>query len=135
MGRASKNKQQRRNMIKKAAIAPDGATPDIPPVFQNVVLRPMNSLVSLRGKDAKQPLADGQMLITLDRYAIVPLEHYNDLLKLAKTRGAKLYPNVDLSAMRPRRPQAVRPVQQDTAPPQISEVIDAQSTAAGEDSK
>lgn len=134
MGRASNKKSKRRQLLTAGTPgAGKSSTPDIPSPFQNIILRPMNSLVTLRGKDPKQTLADGQMLVTLNRYAVVPLEHYNDLLKVAKGRGAKLVPAVDgrpLATLRPKadavaaQPKIARPSDGDVVHTQATKVQD-----------
>ena len=57
---------------------------DIPDAFSNAIFQTTNSLVNLRGPEPKQVLASGQMLIKLDRFAIVPLDHYQEMLALIR---------------------------------------------------
>lgn len=97
MGRERNKKKNRRKLLNQNGVAIDEkgqatASPKVPQPFQNLLLRPMNCIVNLRGKDPKQPLSDGQMLVTIDRYAVIPLEQYNDLLRVAKTKGARAVP-------------------------------------------
>lgn len=87
MGTKSRNKRMRRHVLNRgAAPGVTGPTEMPPEAFQNILVRPINSLVNLRGKDPKKPLNDGQLLVTLDKYAIIPLERYQDLLKVAKQK-------------------------------------------------
>lgn len=148
MGRASSKKKKRRELLSRG-VPKEGKQDmaDVPGPFQNVILRPVNSLVTLRGKDPKQTLSDGQMLVTLDRYAVIPLEQYNDLLRIAKNKAGAVEMAANISRqvmksaaargkpMRPQPPQIVRPSDGDVAHVQATKVPDAEPKPAGEDSQ
>lgn len=82
--RKAKEAQQKRLREKalKEADLQGLAKPNLPPAFDNAVYQPYGSLVNLRGKDPQQLLQTGQLLVKLDRYAIVPLEQYQQMLDL-----------------------------------------------------
>ena len=85
MGVKSRLKRQKRQMISRNG-APGivGPTDNPPDAFQNLLLKPVNCYVELAGGDPKKPLPDGQLMVTLDKYAVVPLKRYKQLLKLTK---------------------------------------------------
>jgi hypothetical protein len=150
MGRSSRKKRDRRRFTAQSdAQLTDGGAPKVPPAFQNVILQPSNCLINLRGRDPKQPLESGQLLVKLDRYAIVPLEHYTDLLAVARSKGGvALKPQeaqavlrkqrMMLQAMQGRaattRPRIVRPSDGDVAHVQAMKVPDGNEKPAGQDS-
>lgn len=57
---------------------------DVPDAFSNAIFQTANSLINLRGPEPKQQLASGQMLIKLDRFAIIPLEDYQHMMALIR---------------------------------------------------
>ena len=88
MGKNSRKKKKRRELLKESkAQLGSSDTPKMPPAFQNVILRPHNCMIILRGKDPKRPLSDGQLLVELDRYAIIPVEQYQDMQNVVAKRG------------------------------------------------
>lgn len=88
MGKSSRKKKKRREHLKEAAAQlGSGDAPKMPPAFQNVILRPHNCMIILRGKDPKRPLPDGQLLVELDRYAVIPIEQYQDMQNVVAKRG------------------------------------------------
>jgi hypothetical protein len=156
MGRSSRKKQDRRRFTAQsdAQLAGGEGTPKVPPAFQNVILQPTNCLINLRGRDPKQPLESGQLLVKLDRYAIVPLEHYTDLLAVVRCKGgvtlkpqeaqAVLHKQRTMQALQamqalqnraaPAQPRIVRPSDGDVAHVQATKVPDGNEKPAGQDS-
>jgi hypothetical protein len=82
MSKASIKKRLRKA---REQVNEDG-TPAVPSPFNNILLQPVNSLVNLRGKEPKEQLANGQLLVKIEKFAIIPLEHYHTLLKLSKSK-------------------------------------------------
>lgn len=80
MGDASNRKKRRR--------AAEAADPDsnIPNPLDGCILQPINCAIHLRGDEPKKTLPDGRLHITITKMIVTPLEDYQSLLKLARTR-------------------------------------------------
>lgn len=86
MGKKSREKKERKAMLETAGTA---GTKQVtgqgnPTEFNNIIVRPLNSVVNLRGGDSRCELPTGELLITCDKYAIIPLEMYERLVRMAK---------------------------------------------------
>lgn len=55
---------------------------DIKPIT-NYIIQPSNSYLGLRGDERKKQLSTGQLLVEVNGFAIIPLEHYKYLVDLS----------------------------------------------------
>jgi hypothetical protein len=90
MGKSANVKMGRRKMrdFLKAEKSKEGVDQQLPDQWSTAVLQFCNSQFVLRGDEPKSLLPNGQLLVKCDKMAVVTLEHYTQLLELAR-RGVE----------------------------------------------